>query len=268
MSGLLSSGPFVAVFPSLVRSLGSMEAAAIVQYVAYRQTSDEPIRLRVADFCEATGLSETTVKRHTRALAESGVLVKHQAGRNAVVAYAVVRDHEALRGSDRSPGGATSAPSGAGSPSTSRVRTQEPADGGMLPIIVSAAPSSPPVNTGPPKTAQTLVARWCDGFRASNAGADAPGPIMKRVAGQAKTLAKNCETDADWSAAWRAAYAAGEHGRPDPVPFMVAARSQYQSNARRNVFAEPALGGPGAEVMGRFQSMLAGDQTRALGASS
>jgi hypothetical protein len=259
------------VFPALVRSLGSMEAAAVVQYVAYRQADDvTPVRLRVSDFVDATGLSDTTVKRHTKALAERGVLVKHQAGRNAVVAYAVVRDHPLLRVSDRSPDGAEATSSQAGTLSSSRTKNQEHAAAGgagmMLPIMVSATTQPPPAQSGPPKTAQTLVARWVDGYRSVNAGTDPHRAVLPRVAGHARTVAKACGEDHDaWVDAWNAVYDAGVAGSHDLVRYLVPQQQRRQSTARRNVFADRALGGPDSDTMGRFQTMLAGDTPRALG---
>ena len=90
-----------------------------------------------------------------------------------------------------------------------------------------------PTVTTPPKTAQTLVARWVDGYRVAN-HVDPPGPVLKRVAGQAKNLANSCETTDDWNAAWTAAYSAGQHGQPDAVPFMTQARSRYANGPRNH----------------------------------
>jgi hypothetical protein len=111
--------------------------------------------------------------------------------------------------------------------------------------VLFAVPASVP--TGPPQTAQTLVARWVDGYRTSNAGQDPPGPLMKRVAGQAKNLAKVCENDADWGAAWRASYSAGQSGHADAVPFMAAARSRYPQQRNHDLdylLAQNGTAGP------------------------
>lgn len=122
----------------------------------------------------------------------------------------------------------------------------------LLAVVADAEPPPQPDDTGPPKTAQTLVARWVDGHR-STGQADPPGPFLKRVAGQCGNLARSCKTPADWVAAWHAAYAAGAAGRVDPVPMMVA---QQQRTAARggmgtNVFLDllnsstgPAIGAP------------------------
>jgi hypothetical protein len=107
------------------------------------------------------------------------------------------------------------------------VHADEPLEG-----VLFAVPD--PAPTTPPQTAQTLVARWVDGYRTSNAGQDPPGPLMRRVAGQAKNLAKSCDNDADWGAAWRASYAAGQAGRADAVPLMASQRRPQQET--RNPF--------------------------------
>jgi hypothetical protein len=116
-----------------------------------------------------------------------------------------------------------------------------------------AAPVEPPhsraenvqpgAEQGPPKTAQTLVARWCDGFRASHNGHDAPKAFMGRVAGQARNLAKACGEDhGEWVGAYNASYAAGQASAWDLTRYLVpVARS---TTARRNVFADQAMGGP------------------------
>jgi hypothetical protein len=114
---------------------------------------------------------------------------------------------------------------------------------------------------GPPKTAQTLVARWCDGYRESN-GHDAPTPLTRRVAGQMKNLARACgESHTDWVAAYAAAYDCGRAGRWDPVGFM----SRRQHPARTtNAFVAPELGGPGARAVTAMQGLLT--QTPQIGA--
>lgn len=99
-----------------------------------------------------------------------------------------------------------------------------------------------PASASPPQTAQTLVARWCDGYRSANGGGDAPTPMMKRVAGQMKNLAKGCATDADWNTAWRAAYTAGQNGHADAVPYTVNTRSRFKDNRPRNYDLEALMG--------------------------
>jgi hypothetical protein len=78
VSGRLLSGQFVAVFPALVRALGSMEAAAVLQYVAYKQDGDSPVRLAVSTIAEETGMTERSARRYTQLLADLGVLGKQQ----------------------------------------------------------------------------------------------------------------------------------------------------------------------------------------------
>lgn len=109
----------------------------------------------------------------------------------------------------------------------------------LLPMAV------PEPDGAPPKTAQTMVARWCDGYRDANRGQDAPGPMMRRVAGQARNLVKGCTTDADWSAAWQAAYTAGQHGHADAVPYLVRTQPRYQSGRVNHDLANLRNGGPG-----------------------
>lgn len=93
-----------------------------------------------------------------------------------------------------------------------------------LPMLVLVP--DPPVaqnattNEVPPQTAQTLVARWVDGYRDHNDGQDPHPALIRRVAGQSKNLAKTCATDADWGAAWRASYDAGRAGAWDAVRFL------------------------------------------------
>lgn len=143
-----------------------------------------------------------------------------------------------------------------------------PADAPALFVVPAAAPEPPPAEevSGPPKTAQTLVARWCDGYREAN-GRDAAKAFMGRVAGQAKQLAKACGEDHDeWVGAYHAAHAAGRAGQADMTRFLVA--TTRQSKALRNVFADPVLGGPDAAMLERFTQAMNGSTPRALGASS
>lgn len=144
-----------------------------------------------------------------------------------------------------------------------------------LPLLTVVPPVREPEpettdETGPPKTAQTLVARWCDGYRSVNDGRDAHRSVMGRVAGQARNLAKACGTDHDsWVDAYHAAYAAGVAGSWDLTRHLIPQQQRRTSMARRNVFADPSMGGPGADVMGRFSAMLAGgEQPRALESGS
>lgn len=107
---------------------------------------------------------------------------------------------------------------------------------GALPLLI-AVPDLPSDEgekreAGPAKTAQTLVARWVDGYRETNGGADPPTPLMKRVAGQQKRLAASCQSHEDWVAAWNACHAAGRESRADAVPLLGRAVSRYPG--RRN----------------------------------
>jgi hypothetical protein len=284
MSGLLLTEPFVAVFPDLVRRLGSMEAAALLQFIAYQEDDGEGVTLTVAAMAEGTGLTDRTVKRLTARLRTAGVLQAERSGPwCSTLRYQVCRDHPVLAGQQESARVASSesakvaprqsakvSPSESASlaPSTVLPEVEESpehtavaveADDQPLDGILLALPETP--STAPPQTAQTLVARWVDGYRASNGGQDPPGPLMKRVAGQAKNLAKACETDADWGAAWRASYAAGQGGHADAVPYMAQARSRYgprnydlERMVARNAGQSATVSGPAALAI----SMLGG----------
>ena len=140
-------------------------------------------------------------------------------------------------------------------------------------VVVPDPPDEPAaelVDSGPPKTAQTLVARWVDGYRAVNAGADPHKAVVPRVAGQARNLAKACGDDHDaWVDAWHATYNAGVAGSHDLLRYLVPQQQRRASTARRNVWAEASMGGPGPEAMAKFQSMMASDeqQPRQLGSA-
>jgi hypothetical protein len=72
----------------------------------------------------------------------------------------------------------------------------------------------------PQPTAQHLVAAWVDGYRERRQTDPHPNTI-RRVAGQAKSLAKDCKKVEDWRRAWQACLAAGRAGRIDPGPFLI-----------------------------------------------
>jgi hypothetical protein len=84
----------------------------------------------------------------------------------------------------------------------------------------------------PQPTAQHLVAAWVDGYRERRHVDPHPNTI-RRVAGQAKSLAKDCSKVEDWRRAWQACLAAGRAGRIDPGPFLIdeQPRSLYRVKA-------------------------------------
>lgn len=216
-----------------------------------------------------TGQSEATVKRQLDALRKAGLVTwevrRTRVGRQRF--YTVWRPGDAVVGSGQSEGGVGSNERvGVGS---SQGGEQEPGNQNhenhhtpgkpdVEPEALFDAPESPDAqvihlpapaaSAGPPKTAQTLVARWCDGYRDRNAGEDAPKPFMRRVAGQARTLAKDCGDDHDsWVAAYNAAYTAGGAGHADMTRYLV---KTTRPAARTNALLD--LRGAGAEAMHRM----------------
>lgn len=277
MAGLLRpDSAFVGLHPDVVQHLGST-AANVLSYIAYVEGEDGA-RLTAKAISDGTGVTVTTVKRTTTRLRQQGLLSATRASSwDAALVWHVAWDHPVIAGQPES---ATVTPSRV-SPRSHREhhsgpvlyseqeeQLQEPpaadAPGEEQPAMpvpdseqVSLFPAA--VDTepqGPPKTAQTLVARWCDGYRASNTH-DAPGPLVRRVAGQMKALAKACgDSHDDWVSAWSAAYDCGAAGRWDPVGFM--SRRQHPGGRTTNAFVSPALGGPGAAAVSAVQAMLAG----------
>jgi len=78
------------------------------------------------------------------------------------------------------------------------------------------APDPDPPSTDvdrPQPTAQHLVAAWVDGYREARGGRDPHPTLIRRVAGQARAIAKDCTTVEHWRTAWRASLAAGRLGR-------------------------------------------------------
>lgn len=66
---------FVAVQPSLVRSLGSIERAAVIQHIRYYELSRDG-RVTMRMLAEETGLSVRTVERIVAWLVENGLVEK------------------------------------------------------------------------------------------------------------------------------------------------------------------------------------------------
>jgi DNA-binding transcriptional ArsR family regulator len=97
MSGMLMAERFVAVFPSLVRALGDIESAAILQHVYWLTGEDGQARTTAAEINEATGIAERTVRRRLDRLIEDGYLVAERAGKfDAARVFTVVTDHPNL----------------------------------------------------------------------------------------------------------------------------------------------------------------------------
>lgn len=280
--------PFVAVIPEQVQALGSIEAATVLGHLTYLQASEPAgVVATAADLAEGTGLSVRTVHRITSRLRELGVVTAVRSESwSATLRWSVVADHPICAGHVETAKVATSGSRKRVTSETAKVATSPthleagevppnpPAsEQAELPLltVVPTVPDEPEpeAQQGPPKTAQTLVAQWCDGYRSVNNGQDAHRAVMGRVAGQARNLAKACGEDHDaWVDAYHAAYGAGVAGSWDLARHLVPQQQRRQSTAKRNVWADPAMGGPGAEAMGRFQTMMAGEQPRALGSSS
>lgn len=190
-----------------------------------------------ATLAAETGMGEGTVKRHLNALRDVG-LIRWEL---RATANGRQRFFRVWRPGDPEPAIGVGTPAQGGqaiSDPTGRATTateQEPREQEPLEQYPAAAASEAPAlflveapeRSTPPQTAQTLVARWVDGFRVSNDGQDPPGPLMKRVAGQMGRMAKGCSNDSDWGKAWQAAFAAGEAGAADAVPFLARQRSRY-----------------------------------------
>lgn len=274
MSALPASASFTMVCPDHVAEVGPA-AAILYARIAWR-SERSGWRASRAILAEETGLTLPMLRTACAVLRDQGWITSERtsAGDSTQVWTAVL---------PASLGGAESSPPPCGSSNTPPAEsaislsteteetttytadavTEEPMSSADQPLegVLFAVPDPEP--TTPPQTAQTLVARWVDGYRTSNAGQDPPGPLMKRVAGQAKNLAKSCENDTDWGAAWRASYSAGQSGHADAVPFMAAARSRYpqprnhdleRMEARAN--GDEILTGPAAMAV----KMLGGGQ--------
>jgi hypothetical protein len=104
---------FVAVFPSLVRTLGSLESAVILQHLHFNADEDGDIRITHQQISDETGISERTVRRRITQLRDEGWITTDRAG--AYDATSVHRiDHSRLTepanlATSGSPGGIESA---------------------------------------------------------------------------------------------------------------------------------------------------------------
>jgi hypothetical protein len=277
--------PFIAVIPQQVQALGSVQAATVLAHLSYLTTDQtDGVVLTTEQLAQGTGLSVRTTQRITTRLRDLGVLTAVRAESwKSTMRWQVVRDHPVVAGhtetakvaAPRLPKLAVSqtAKVAASPPHSELIEELPPTEQGTLPFLASVPdlPAEPEGEDqqGPPKTAQLLVARWCDGYRSVNDGADAHKAVMGRVAGQARNLAKACGDDHNsWVDAYHAAYSAGVAGSWDFTRHLVPQQQRRSSTAKRNVFAEPSMGGPGAETMARFQSMMDTSGPRALESGS
>lgn len=84
---------FVAVFPSLVRALGSLEAAVILQHLHFNADGRGDIRLSMRQISDDTGITLRTVERRVAGLREGGYLDARRASvYDATLVYRI--DHE------------------------------------------------------------------------------------------------------------------------------------------------------------------------------
>lgn len=102
-------------------------------------------------------------------------------------------------------------------------------------------PGAPPL-----PSAGLLVAAWVDGWSQAHNGAQPHPSVVKRVAGVARNVAKECTNVDQWRDAWRASLAAGRQGRYDVVAHLAAPVQQtrgnhYLSIARDTMPASTAL---------------------------
>lgn len=96
MSGLLINERFVAVFPSLVRLLGSLESAVILQHLHFCADESGDIRTTRQEIADATGISIHTITRRLTWLREEGLVeARREEVRDATLTYRI--DHRALQ---------------------------------------------------------------------------------------------------------------------------------------------------------------------------
>jgi hypothetical protein len=216
VSGRLLSGQFVAVFPALVRALGSMEAAAVLQYVAYKQDGDSPVRLAVSTIAEETGMTERSARRYTQLLADLGVLGKQQPTPGGPLAYTVRRDHPILAAAEReTPGqsgqgsGPTPGQSGRGGAAPLAATATNADDDGQGMLVDVPTPDREP-------TGHDLFVAFCDGY-AERFGRQPDPAVRGPLLGMVKRVTTTRTDRPSWVAAWHAFVAAGRDGRPGRV---------------------------------------------------
>lgn len=207
-----------------------------------------------ATVARESGYSVDTVKRALTLLRDLGAIRWQQGRRGATNRYRLTLGNTPpMVGQDGGAGAATLGRECAPTmgrpcptePTPVNYHQEPPHDGADAPRDDEALfdpPPAPVAATPPPQTAQTLVARWVDGFRAANHGRDPAGPLTRRVAGQCGRLARSCRNDTDWGDAWRACYSAGRRGWVDPVKIMANAQPVY---APRNYDLEAVIAASG-----------------------
>lgn len=279
MTALPQSGTFAQVDPTHVAAIGPA-AALLYARIMWRADKAKSGRWRASrrDLAQETGLSDAMLRTAVRILRDQGwVSAERTSSDDSTLIWRPLcpsDQHMDVSApppveSTITPCGIVPTPPGKSPiPSTQTVDTNTNTHTAVG-VVASDNQSQlfavpDPV---PPQNAGTLVARWVDGYRETNDGTDPPGPLMKRVAGQMKNLAKVCESDADWGAAWRASFAAGRAGRADAVPLM-AKQQQRTSGRARNVFIDPELGGPGQTAVAGVAALLASSGPRAVGGRS
>lgn len=102
MSGLLIREQFVAVFPSLVRALGSIESAVILQHLHFLVGDDGTTGpVTAQQISDATGIAERTVRRRLENLREVGVLTSSRAtSMNPTQVHEIDYTHQILSARD------------------------------------------------------------------------------------------------------------------------------------------------------------------------
>ena len=262
------SGCFAMVDTAHVAEVGPA-AALLFARIVWRCERTGSWRATRRELASETGLTEAMLRTAVQVLRDrEWVTTERTSAEDATLVWRPLcaRPHQHI--DDSAPPPAESAPPPVVNPpdppadsamsSTETVETSTTTHAGGVedapPAALFAVPDpqpeavTEPEQTGPPKTAQTLVARWCDGYRAANGGEDAPKAFMARVAGQAKQLAKASGDDHDeWVRAWGASYAAGQAGQADMTRFLV--RTPQRSTGRGNHFARAGLQGTGAGML-------------------
>lgn len=90
MSGLLINERFVAVFPSLVRTLGSLESAVILQHLHFNADETGQIRVSMQQISDETGIAQRTVERKVKWLRDEGwVTAERTSSYDATLTYRI-----------------------------------------------------------------------------------------------------------------------------------------------------------------------------------
>lgn len=148
MSGLLMDERFVAVFPSLVRKLGNMEAAAILQHLHWSADVTGWIHASYAQVSADTGITERTVRRRIQTLRDEGYLTARRASStDATMVYRVEVDKVAGRcgqsGHIEGANLATSDPANLATSSTQKERTTSSIGRDVAPEVHPQRPIAP-----------------------------------------------------------------------------------------------------------------------------